>query len=251
MSIFEKQKLSTKTKVKIGIISAIILLILAYVIWDVVSTGPITSLFNDRDRLIKAVNDFGAFGPLLYILLQIAQTVLAPIPGNVVGGLGGFLFGWWGVLWTTIGATAGAFGVFLISRKLGRSLVEKFVKKEALDKFDFVFGKHSKIILFLIYLIPGLPDDVVCYIAGLTDVPIVTLLILFSLGRLPAVIVNNYVGMGLSEGNLTLVSILVVAGVLLLGIIYWQQDNIMKLLGAKKGSAASDPSETQHSDDAQ
>ncbi|MBR3264094.1 TVP38/TMEM64 family protein [Candidatus Saccharibacteria bacterium] len=226
-----KKRISKKTKVEIALVVLAIVAIGAYLVWDIITGGPLTQLFNNREELIEIVQKLGPLGPIAYMGLQILQTVVAPIPGNVVGAIGGLLFGWWGVLWTTIGATIGAALVFWVSRRFGRKLVEKLVKKESLDKFDFVIGKRASIILFLIFLIPGLPDDIVCYVAGLTDVPIKKLIIIFALGRLPAVVSNNIIGAGLSQGNVGLVITLVVVGVIIFGILYWQQENIMKLLG--------------------
>ena len=224
------RKLNRKTKIEIAVVAIIILAIVGYFVWDIAAHGPVSQLFDNREEMIEFVNSLGVFGPLAYILLQILQTIVAPIPGNLVGGIGGFLFGWWGVLYTTIGAAIGAAGVFWISRKFGRGLVEKIVAKDKLEKFDFIIGRRTAPLLFLIFLIPGLPDDAVCYIAGLTDLPIRKLIFIFIIGRLPAVVVNNYVGAGLSEGNVNLVFIIVAATVALLGIIYWQQENIVKLL---------------------
>lgn len=224
------RKLDRKTKIQIAILGISILAIIGYFVWDIIAHGPISQLFDNREQMIDFVNKLGAFGPLAYILLQILQTIIAPIPGNLVGGIGGFLFGWWGVLYTTIGATIGAAGVFWLSRKFGRGLVEKIVAKDKLDKFDFIIGRRASPLLFLVFLLPGLPDDAVCYIAGLTDLPIKKLIFIFAIGRLPSVVVNNYVGAGLSEGNVSLVFIIVAVTVALLGIIYWQQENIVKLL---------------------
>lgn len=226
-----KKNISTKLKIEIAVVVILCVAICGYVAWDVFSGGPLTQLFNNREEMIAFVGSLGPLGPLAYMALQILQTVVAPIPGNVVGAIGGLLFGWWGILWTTIGATIGATLVFWISRRFGRTLVEKLVKKESLDKFDFVIGKRAGVILFLIFLIPGLPDDIVCYIAGLTDVPLKKLILIFALGRLPAVVGNNIIGTGLSEGNIGLVIGFVTAGAVLFAILYWQQENIMKLLG--------------------
>ena len=227
-----KQNISKKTKLQIAAVIIVIIAAVAYVVWDIVAGGPLTQLFNDRERIIAIVNDLGPAGPLAFIGLQILQTVVAPIPGNVVGAIGGFLFGWWGILWTTIGATAGATIVFWLSRKFGRSLVEKFVKKETLNKLDFILGKRASLILFLIFLIPGLPDDTVCYIAGLTDVPIKKLIVIFAVGRLPAVIVNNYVGAGLTgDGNVAIVFTIAVTAAIIFAVLYKQQESIMRLLG--------------------
>ena len=223
--------LSRKVKLEIFAVLLVIISACGYLAWDILNFGPLSQLFSDRDRLIGIVNDLGPLGPLAYIALQVLQTVVAPIPGNLVGGIGGYIFGWWGILWTSIGSTLGAGIVFWLSRKFGRKLIEKFVKKESLDKFDFILGRRSSLLPFIIFLIPGLPDDTVCYLAGLTDIPIRRLLVLFAVGRLPAVVVNNYIGAGLSEGNVNAVAIIAVVTAILLIIIYLQQENIIRLLG--------------------
>ena len=229
--IFNK-KIDRKTKIQIFAVVFVIVGLIAYVIWDIASTGPLTRLFTDRERLIGIVQGLGPLGPIVYMLLQALQGIVAPIPSNVVGIIGGFLFSWWGVLWTSIGATIGASVVFWLSRKFGRSLVEKLVKKEALDKFDFISGKRASLIIFLIFIIPGLPDDIVCYAAGLTKIPIKKLIAIFFIGRLPAVVSNNYIGMGFSgEGNIVVVVIITVLSILVFLVLYFQQERILRLLG--------------------
>ncbi len=229
--IFNK-KLSKKAKIEVAVILFIVIGVIAYVVWDVAATGPITRLFTDRERLIRIVQGLGPLGPLVYILLQALQGIIAPIPSNVVGIIGGFLFSWWGILWTSIGATIGATVVFWLSRRFGRALIEKLVKKEALDKFDFIInGKRTSLIIFLIFVIPGLPDDIVCYVAGLTKIPLKKLILIFLIGRLPAVVSNNYIGMGFSgEGNIAVVIIITIVSVLIFLVLYFQQEKVLGLL---------------------
>lgn len=227
--------LSRKTQLEITLGTLVAILIVAYVIWDVVAGGPLTQLFTNREKLISIVNGLGLLGPVVYMLLQALQGIVAPIPSNIVGIIGGFLFGWWGVLWTTLGATLGAAVVFWLSRRYGRKLVEKLVKKESLEKFDFVIGKRASLLLFLIFIIPGLPDDIVCYIAGLTDIPIKKLIVIFALGRLPAVVSNNYIGMGFSgEGNPIVVVVITVVSVLIFAFLYFRQNELLKFLNQTK-----------------
>lgn len=234
------------TIIQLTIVAIIIVALGIYVFWDINNAGPLYRLFSDREKLISIVEDLGVLGPIAYIGLQILQTVVAPIPGNLVGTIGGFLFGIWGIVWTTIGATIGAALVFYVSRRFGRSLVEKLVKKDTLDKVDFIIGKRAGIILLLIFLIPGLPDDVVCYVAGLTDVPVKRLIAIFAIGRLPAVIVNNYVGMGLNgEADIRIVGIVSVIAVIIFAILYKQQERILHLLN-KQSQLESDNKALQH-----
>ena len=90
MSIIKKN-ISRKTKAKAIALAGVILLLTGYVIWDVLCSGPLTALLSNHDRVVEFVERMGFFAPLIYILLQIAQIILAPIPGQVVGGVGGFV----------------------------------------------------------------------------------------------------------------------------------------------------------------
>ena len=222
--------ITSKTKLKIIAVVAVILLIAIYVIWDLLNNGPLTSFLNNKDAIISWVEGHGFLGPLAFIFLQVLQIVLAPIPGQIVGGVGGFLFSWWGVLWTCIGTAIGGFIVFWLSRKFGRPLVEKIVKKDSLDKFDFIFSNNTSFILFVIFLIPGLPDDIICYLAGLTKISLKKLVALFVVGRLPAIIITNYLGFGIGEENLTPVIVISIIIAIVLALIVWQREKIINFL---------------------
>lgn len=225
-----KKRITSKTKLKIIAVVAVILLIVIYVIWDLLNNGPLTSFLNNKDAIISWVEGHGFLGPLAFIFLQVLQIVLAPIPGQIVGGVGGFLFSWWGVLWTCIGTAIGGFIVFWLSRKFGRPLVEKIVKKDSLDKFDFIFSNNTSFILFVIFLIPGLPDDIICYLAGLTKISLKKLVALFVVGRLPAIIITNYLGFGIGEENLTPVIVISIIIAIVLALIVWQREKIINFL---------------------
>ena len=247
------KKASLKTKILIALIVAAVISLIVYIAWDVATDGPLTRVFQNRDELAAYVRSYGLLAPLAYLLLQIAQTVFAPIPGNIVGGVGGFIFGWWGVLWTLIGSLIGFWIVFAVSRKFGRPLVEKIIKKENLEKFDFIIGERAPLILFVVFLIPGLPDDIVAYIAGLTEVKIKHLLALVALGRLPSVVVTNYIGMGLGAGDARLVGVIALGVVIVLGAIFWQRKRLLawirKLGGEKDKVEDSQPTESMSSSD--
>lgn len=215
MTIF-KQRLSRQTKLKLIVSFVAIALLIIALFADIAFKGPLTTFLSDRQKITTTIQSFGIFAPLVYILLQATQTVIAPIPGQVTGFVGGFLFGWWGILWTVIGSAIGFFIVFSLSRKFGRPLIEKIIKKEHLDRFDFVAGKKAPLILFLIFLLPGFPDDIVCYVAGLTEVPIKQLMLLIVLGRLPSVIMTNIFGDSVGNGDfLPLFIISTIAAILL------------------------------------
>ncbi len=228
-----KKRISRQTKIKVTLVALMIAILAVYLVWDIAFHGPLMSLLSNREQLVAAVQSFGPFAPLLYILLQVTQTVVAPIPGQIVGSVGGFIFGSWGILWTAIGTLIGCWLVFLLARRFGRPLLEKIFKKSVVAKFDFILeAKSASLILFAIFLLPGFPDDVVCYLAGLTKLSIKRLMLLVTLGRLPTIILTNYIGAGIGE-NFTMVAIAALLGVILLGIGVWQRERIMNLLKKK------------------
>lgn len=233
-----KKRISRSTCIKAGIVAFLVVALVGYVIWDVAFHGPITAFLTNRERLVELVERSGPLGPILYILLQILQTVVAPIPGQVVGSIGGFIFGAWGILWTTIGSLIGFWLVFLIARRFGRPFLEKIFKKSAIDKFDFIINaKSAPLILFVIFLLPGFPDDIVCYIAGLTKLSLKRLMLIAILGRFPTIVFTNYLGAGLSD-NLGLVVAAAIIGVLILGFFTWKREKIISYL--KRGEQQKD-----------
>ncbi len=225
-----KQSLSRKTIIKFVILGIIIIALLGYVAWDVIAKGPLTQLLSNRDELVRIMQGLGPWAPLLYIVLQVLQVVVAPIPGQIVGGVGGFLFGHWGILWTTIGSFIGFWLVFLIARKFGRPLLEKIFKKPVVDKFDFIINaRGAALIIFAIFLLPGFPDDVVCYIAGLTKLSLRKLMLVSILGRFPTIVLTNYIGMGVN-GNIGLVVALSLLAVIIMGLVAWKRERILAFL---------------------
>ncbi len=125
-------------------------------------------LFMDKERLLALMESLGAWAFLGFILLQAGQVVVAPIPGEVTGLIGGFMFGpVLGVILSTTGLTIGSLGAYMLSRFFGRPVVEKFVSRRVIDKFDYLIEQRGLFITFLLFLIPGLPKDSFCYILGL------------------------------------------------------------------------------------
>lgn len=129
-----------------------------------------------------------SLGPLAFagfIVLQAAQVVVAPIPGEVTGLLGGILYGpYLGVLLSTIGLMLGSYVAFALSRTFGRPFVEKFVDKKTIRRFDYLLHHKGSFLVFLLFLIPGIPKDYLCYILGLGHLTTAEFLLIGGTGRL-------------------------------------------------------------------
>ena len=143
--------------------------------------------FSNTERLREFIASFGFYAPLVFIGLQALQVVAAPIPGELTGFLGGYLFGMGPALaYSTIGLMLGSLLAFLVSRRLGRPFVSRFVGEETAKKFDHLMQRQGALFAFLIFLIPGLPKDYFCYLLGLSPMSTFTFLIVATLGRFPS-----------------------------------------------------------------
>jgi uncharacterized membrane protein YdjX (TVP38/TMEM64 family) len=153
------------------------------------------SVLTSGAELRAFVRGFGVFAPLVLVGLQTAQVVIAPIPGQVLAVVAGYLFGpWWGTLYNMVGITLGSTIAFWLSRRYGRAYVERIVHEDALAWFDGLDDDHTRVALFLFFLVPGLPDDVLCFAGGLTKLPLWQLVVLAVVGRTPAFFLVNLVG---------------------------------------------------------
>jgi uncharacterized membrane protein YdjX (TVP38/TMEM64 family) len=185
---------------------------------------PHLSAFTNPDEAKRLIGEFGPLGPLVFMALQVLQVFIAPIPGQVTGLVGGYLFGpWLGLLYALIGATIGFTLIFLVVRRLGRPFVERFVDKKTLEKFDYIAGTKGVFVLFLVFLLPAFPDDLICYIAGLTKIPIRTLVLVSIAGRLPVYAILSFTGQGLAESNLNPIAAVTLAMVVLFGLGLWKR----------------------------
>jgi uncharacterized membrane protein YdjX (TVP38/TMEM64 family) len=148
------------------------------------STG-IFRFFMDKERLRRFLDSFGMWGFAGFIFLQAVQVVAAPVPGEATGLLGGYLYGpFLGVLLSTIGLTIGSYTAFALSRYFGRPLTDRFVDKTTMERFDYLLHHKGAFLVFLLFLLPGFPKDILCYILGLGHLTTLEFLTIMASGRL-------------------------------------------------------------------
>ncbi|MBZ0157469.1 MAG: VTT domain-containing protein [Alphaproteobacteria bacterium] len=141
--------------------------------------------FLNEKKLVAFLDSLGPLACVGFILLQIAQVVAAPIPGEATGLLGGYLYGpVLGVFLSTIGLTVGSYIAFGLARVFGRPFVEKFVDARTIARFDYLLHHKGAFLVFLLFLIPGFPKDYLCYILGLGHLSTAEFLIIGGTGRL-------------------------------------------------------------------
>lgn len=224
MTKVTKRPLPAKRKLPLKTIIGSLLILAALVILTVIFWDPILSLLSNTERVRDFVDEAGVWGALVFIGIQFLQVLIAPIPGQVVGVAAGASFGTWlGTLYALIGSLLGMWTVFVIARRLGRPFVERFIKPDLLDKFDYLTKNRGAVVFFFIILFPVFPDDIICYLVGLSKIPIRTLLIAGMLGRIPGTIGSALIGDGVAGDSIQLAVGVVIVMVLALAIGYWQR----------------------------
>lgn len=154
-------------------------------VWLMFETD-IMRLFTSREYLEQFLSRLNPAATIaVFIILQSLQVVFAPIPGEATGLVGGILFGeFWGVVYSTIGLTVGSFFAFALSRRFGQPFVDRFVSQTLIEKFDYLLHHKGAFLIFLLFLIPGVPKDALCYILGLGHLTTFEFLVIGTTGRL-------------------------------------------------------------------
>jgi len=185
------------------------------------------NIFEDRHRLKEFILSFGIYSPLAFILLQVIQVVVAPIPGGAIEFLGGYLFGTAaGMLYSMIGLVLGSWIAFSIGRVFEKWAVEKLVSPKTMKKFDYLIGHEGIIISFLLFLVPGFPKDALCYILGLTPMHLGIFLMISTIGRIPGTLIATLQGTKAFEHQYKFFLILSVASVLGILVFYIYHEQI-------------------------
>ncbi len=124
---------------------------------------------NSVDKIRAIVEKGGAFSFIIFIIFQILQTTILQIPSLFVTVAGAIIFGRWEAFFMSYAAVMfGSIIMFWIGRKAGRKFLNWMIGKETAEKWiDKMSG--GKYLFFLMMLFPCFPDDILCVIAGLTN----------------------------------------------------------------------------------
>ncbi len=162
---------------------------------------PILNFMEDPDSLAVWMGQAGMWGPLIFMLLNIVQVLLAVIPGGPFEVAAGALFGpWAGTIMCDIAMSVGGMITFLFVRKFGMKFIELFTTREKIESVKFLHSsKKSTALLLLFFLLPGTPKDLMCYVVGLTDIKWTTWLLINLIGRFPAILLSALGGSALGE----------------------------------------------------
>lgn len=177
-------------------------------------------LIASEPQVLKTYLDtYGVWGEALFVVLRAAQTVFKFIPAEPLEVASGYAFGiWGGLLWCMVGTQLGSAAILLLSARYGKRFVSVFVDPERLSEFRFLQNNpRTKLLLFLIYLIPGAPKDLLTYFVPLTGLHMPTFLAITTVARIPSIITSTMCGAYFGEKNY-LAAVLVYAATLLFSL---------------------------------
>lgn len=166
--------------------------IVAVVFYAVCASGIITKIDSIED-LRDYIASFGSSAVLLFILFQFLQVVVLPVPGSVSVAAGVALFGPLRCsLFSFIGIALGSVVAFFIGRVVGYKAVCWIIGKDDLDKWLKKIKGKDYLILSLMFLLPMFPDDVLCFVAGLSSMTWRYFLVMIIITRAISVVTTAY-----------------------------------------------------------
>lgn len=226
----KKKRLTVQMLLFILFIGAIIAITILY-------APAITKLVGNPDQFRQFIDSYGALSILVFIAFQILQVVIAAIPGEFVQIAGGYIFGTvLGTVYSVIGIMIGAIAAFFAARLLGYKVISSLISQENIDKFNFLLNnKKGEMVTFLLFLIPGLPKDILVYIAGLSPIKPLRFFIIYLVARLPGLAGSSLIGANIQQKNYVLALVIFILASLLFMIGILSKDLIMKKLKGGSG----------------
>lgn len=162
------------------------------IFFTICATGIIKKI-GSINALREYISKFGSMAVFLYILFCFLQVVILPVPGSVTVAAGVALFGPLKCsIYSFIGITLGSITAFAIGRWIGDKAVKWIVGEDTLKKWLEKLKGKDYLILSIMFLLPLFPDDVLCFIAGLSSMTWPYFLIMITITRATSILGTAY-----------------------------------------------------------
>jgi uncharacterized membrane protein YdjX (TVP38/TMEM64 family) len=179
---------------KNSIIIILVVIALAAVVYFL-KVGGVFERLSSQEQLQEYISGFGATAFIMFFIIQMISVIFAPIPNNLTAAAGGVLFGLWSSFFISLLAIiCGSMVVFLLTQKFGRPFAERFVSARETRKYIKFIEQKTDVVLFLIFLLPFFPDDIMCILAGLTKITWQRFLIIISVARPMGILLSSAIG---------------------------------------------------------
>jgi len=207
----------------------ILLAVIGLLVW---ASPALWKIFSDPRVVQDWLKPWGPWAPAVFVMLQVLQVVVFVLPGEVTQIAGGWLFGFGlGSLLSLTGIALGSAIAFGLTRWHGIAFVHRIAGPHTVARFDGLMASPKFIgSLFLLFLIPGIPKDVLCYVAGLSRLKFLPFLLISSVARLPGIFGSSLMGKALFQGDWVLLLSVAAGAVVLFGLGWWFRESIFRLV---------------------
>ncbi|MDO5358683.1 MAG: VTT domain-containing protein [Slackia faecicanis] len=191
------------------------------------------------ERVIEDVQNAGVGGVFMLLGFQFLQIVVAFIPGEVVQLAAGMMYGpWGGALIVLVGCIVSSAFIFVVVHKLGAPFVHAMIPEKWMAKLEkFEQSEKLDVMVFVLFLIPGLPKDVFTYLVPLTHMRMRDFLFLANVGRIPGILISTFGAAGLIQGDYTQSIILfAIAAVIAIVALVMHEKILHGLSGMKRAA---------------
>jgi uncharacterized membrane protein YdjX (TVP38/TMEM64 family) len=180
-----------------------------------------------REQFSAWIDTLGFKGVLIVFGIQILQIIVAVIPGGSVEVLAGAAYGTLGgFVICILGCLAATAVICFMVRKFGVPLVNRFFGPKLTGKYIFLADtKKVSLVVFLLFLLPGVPKDILTYIASLRDMKLSRFILLSNTARAPAILMATMLGSSMLQGNVIVIVVLflIIAVTGILGLLYGEK----------------------------
>lgn len=169
-----------------------------------IGIGFVTLKYIDVDALIKTITQFPYAIKFIAITLLVSlQIFLAFLPGEPVELAAGYLLGGWqGTLACLLGSFLGTLIVYGLVKLFKKTIIETMFDSSKIKEAEHVFeSKKGTFWVFILFLIPGTPKDIMTYLMSLSNIHLFRWLTISTLGRIPSVITSTFLSATLKEGQ--------------------------------------------------
>ena len=200
------------------------------VAYALLATGFL-EIVRDEDALRDYLKRSGGWMGIVFTTLQFLQVVILPIPSTVTVVAGAALFGpLKGSLLSLLGIVIGSLVAFFVGRYAGQKVVSWLVGKDTLEKWLQKIKGKDKLLLTAMFILPVFPDDILCFVAGISSMSAWYFLAIIFISRVLAIFATSY-SISLIPFNtwwgLLVWAILIAAVIVLFIFLYKKSDDIL------------------------
>ena len=201
-----------------ALLAVLILLLLLLFLWR---TGLLERL-RDAQALRDYLSEQAPWSHLIFFGLQLCSVIIAPIPSNLVAATGGAVFGFWqGFLMTILAVTIGSCTTFWLARTLCKNFADRVIRKKLPEHYLELLDRKRDSFLILTFLFPFVADDLLCIMAGVTDIPFRRFFFIVLLARPWGLVAASAFGSSLCSFSVKSLPVIILCGILfVLGLVY-------------------------------